>query len=156
LGLDFGSRKRRREIRDQLKAISVRQPWAWAIAWEGKTIENRTWRTNYRGPLAIHAASTFSRREYEVARAFMLRLGIEPPAAGALDTGRVVAVTTLVDVRPTNDSSLAPWETPGGYAFMLRDTKPIKPFVCRGMQGLWTIPTELVHLLDRTLSKFPS
>ncbi|HHY88739.1 MAG TPA: ASCH domain-containing protein, partial [Chloroflexi bacterium] len=38
-----------------MKALSVRQPWAWLIAQGYKTVENRTWATNYRGPLLIHA-----------------------------------------------------------------------------------------------------
>lgn len=38
-------------------ALSVRQPWADRIARGIKTIELRTWRTNYRGPLLICAAS---------------------------------------------------------------------------------------------------
>lgn len=38
------------------RALSVRQPWASLIAAGRKSIEIRTWRTDYRGPLAIHAA----------------------------------------------------------------------------------------------------
>jgi hypothetical protein len=38
-----------------MKALSVRQPWARAIVTGLKPIENRTWQTNYRGPLLIHA-----------------------------------------------------------------------------------------------------
>ena len=38
-----------------MKALSVRQPWAWAIVAGWKPIENRTWATDYRGPLLIHA-----------------------------------------------------------------------------------------------------
>ena len=40
-----------------MKALSVRQPWAWAIAAAGKDVENRTWRTDYRGLIAIHASA---------------------------------------------------------------------------------------------------
>lgn len=39
-----------------MKAISIQQPWAWAILHAGKDVENRTWRTTYRGPVAIHAS----------------------------------------------------------------------------------------------------
>lgn len=39
-------------------ALSVRQPWTWAILSVGKSIENRTWRTDYRGPLLLHAGAT--------------------------------------------------------------------------------------------------
>ena len=40
-----------------MKAITVRQPWAWAIMHAGKDVENRTRNIagSYRGPLVIHA-----------------------------------------------------------------------------------------------------
>ena len=38
-----------------VKALTVRQPWAWATIYGGKDVENRRWRTAYRGPLLIHA-----------------------------------------------------------------------------------------------------
>ena len=38
-----------------MKALTIRQPWASLIASGVKTIETRSWRTSYRGPLAIHA-----------------------------------------------------------------------------------------------------
>lgn len=41
-----------------MKALTVRQPWAWAIIHGGKDVENRSRNIvgSYRGPLAIHAA----------------------------------------------------------------------------------------------------
>lgn len=39
-----------------MKALSLWQPWATLIACGSKTIETRSWSTNYRGPIAIHAA----------------------------------------------------------------------------------------------------
>lgn len=41
-----------------IKVLSVKQPWAWAIIAGFKTCENRTWGTNYRGPLLIHAGKS--------------------------------------------------------------------------------------------------
>ena len=38
-----------------MKALTLHQPWATLIALGVKTIETRSWRTNYRGPIAIHA-----------------------------------------------------------------------------------------------------
>lgn len=46
-----------------MKALSVKQPWAWAIIHAGKDIEKRTWRTDYRGPLLIHAGKFHVDRE---------------------------------------------------------------------------------------------
>lgn len=41
-----------------IPALSIRQPWAWAILHAGKRIENREWRggCSYRGPVLIHAS----------------------------------------------------------------------------------------------------
>ncbi len=41
-----------------MKALTVRQPFASLIVDGYKTIENRTWKTDYKGPLAIHAAAS--------------------------------------------------------------------------------------------------
>jgi len=40
-----------------MKALTVRQPWAWAIVFAGKDIENRTWKSKYcyGSTIAIHA-----------------------------------------------------------------------------------------------------
>jgi hypothetical protein len=38
-----------------MKALTLHQPWATAVAEGIKTIETRSWSTSYRGPLAIHA-----------------------------------------------------------------------------------------------------
>ena len=42
-----------------MKAITIKQPWAWAIIFAGKDIENRTWHTHDRGPLLIHAGAAY-------------------------------------------------------------------------------------------------
>jgi ASCH domain len=40
-----------------MKALSIKQPWASLIANGIKNIENRTWKTNFRGRIYIHASS---------------------------------------------------------------------------------------------------
>ena len=44
-----------------MKALSIRQPWAWLIVTCQKDIENRTWTARYRGPLLIHAGRAWAR-----------------------------------------------------------------------------------------------
>lgn len=79
-------------------ALSVRQPWAWAIIHAGKDIENRTWRSNHpslpdRGPLAIHAAKGMTQDEYHDAAEFMAAIGVRcPPPADLLRGGIIGAV----------------------------------------------------------------
>ena len=43
--------------RSGMRVLTVRQPWAQAIASGRKRIEVRSWRTAWRGPLLIHAAA---------------------------------------------------------------------------------------------------
>ena len=45
-----------------MKAISLWNPWAALIRCGAKTIETRSWSTQYRGQLAIHAAKKRLRR----------------------------------------------------------------------------------------------
>lgn len=40
-----------------MKALSIKQPWASLIAHGIKDIENRTWKTNFRGKIFIHASA---------------------------------------------------------------------------------------------------
>jgi len=54
-----------------MKALTIRQPWAWAIFHAGKDIENRDWPTRLRGRIAIHAAKGMTRDEYESALFFI-------------------------------------------------------------------------------------
>lgn len=39
-----------------MKALSIKQPWVSLIALGIKDIENRTWKTNFRGRIYIHAS----------------------------------------------------------------------------------------------------
>ena len=43
-----------------MRCLTVHQPWAWALIFGPKRIENRSWTTTYRGPLWIHAGSSRS------------------------------------------------------------------------------------------------
>lgn len=81
-----------------LPALSIRQPWAWSIVTVGKDIENRCWRTKYRGDFLIHAAKGCTRAEYFDAAEFMLDavdekyrgVGIVMPKWKEIDRGGVL------------------------------------------------------------------
>lgn len=44
-----------------MRAITLMQPWASLIALGAKRYETRSWKTHYRGPLAIHSSRDFSK-----------------------------------------------------------------------------------------------
>jgi hypothetical protein len=71
-------------LESAVKALSVARPWSEAIAVLGKRIENRSWRTGYRGVVVIHASKTFDRS----AKAFCREVVGDVPARhlGAGDT----------------------------------------------------------------------
>lgn len=92
-------------------ALSVRQPWAWAIIHAGKDIENRSWQAvnhglRQRGRIAIHAAKGMTREEYEDAKATIERVGHKCPAPADLLRGGIIGSVEVVDV--VNDSD-SPW-----------------------------------------------
>src|SRR5262245_49391577 len=90
-------------------ALSVRQPWAHAIIYFRKDIENRSWQAvnhglRWRGRVAIHAARGMTRAEYEEARAFIDGQGWTCPDAHALHRGGIIGSVEVVDVVSRSDS----------------------------------------------------
>jgi len=96
-------------------AISLRQPWAWAVLAAGKDVENREWRSapEYRGVLLIHAAAEMTTAEYEDGAAFIRSCGREPPASKDLTRGALVGAVELVGAE-RNDAGpgASPWALP--------------------------------------------
>jgi len=94
-----------------MKAISLWQPWASAIAVKAKRIETRHWYTDYRGPLAIHAAKRCrkgeliefsSQRNWRgVLSPLMPGTDGQRPLWEVLPFGAIVAVVRLAACRPT-------------------------------------------------------
>lgn len=107
-------------------ALSVRQPWAWAIIHGGKDIENRDWRRpnpglSFRGEVAIHASQGMTRAEYEDARDFMARIGVECPWPAHLQRGGIVGVVRIVDMVKDHES---PWFM-GRIGLVLAGPRPV-------------------------------
>lgn len=121
-----------------MKALSIRQPWAWAIIHAGKPVENRTWGTRYRGPLYIHASKCYDRD----GRAWIQsRLGLRVPPD--LPRGGIVGMVELVDVVTAMDS---PWFFgPKGLVFARPQALPFMR--CGGKLGLFDAPEQGVLAL---------
>src|SRR3712207_3561005 len=52
---------------EPLKAITLHQPWATLMSVGAKMWETRSWATDYRGKIAIHASKTFSKGHKQLA-----------------------------------------------------------------------------------------
>ena len=119
-----------------MKAISVRQPWAWLILYAGKDIENRTWATNHRGPLLIHAGQQRpTRADMEWCAAFRGKLSIDPPPKEALEYGAIVGQVELVDC--VTQSKSCWWQGPVGW--QLAKPKRMRPRPIAGRLGLFEV-----------------
>lgn len=126
-------------------ALSIRQPWAWAIINAGKDIENRSWSTKVRGRVLIHASATLPYREYAdfynairdpenpLCDATMCSGGL--PAYEALQRGGVVGEAEIVDCV---DRSASPWFF-GPFGFLLRNARPLPFRPLKGRLGFFEV-----------------
>lgn len=133
-----------------MKAITLWQPWAQLCPKGEKLIETRSWNTNYRGRVAIHAAKSdhsgillhMPMREL----AFFQAAGVcgipEPPrgvVVGTVEIENCVPIERLYGSRydTPKERAFGDW-SPGRYGWILR--APVlfkKPIPARGGQGFW-------------------
>ena len=122
-----------------MKAISIRQPWAWLIINAGKDIENRSWPTRFRGRVMVHAAQGMTRQEYVDVEQFLATQHggrILLPPADELARGGILGSVEIVDC--VSESS-SPWFF-GPYGFVLRNPAPLPFAPLRGRLGFFEVP----------------
>ena len=146
-----------------MKAITLTQPWATLVAIGAKRIETRSWNTNYRGPLAIHAAAGKYVDDYLLMKiepfySALTRAGIESRLQ--IPLGGIIATCELVATHRVDNMDWVPgkrgweknghfWEATeqekafgdysiGRYMWFLANVKMLdNPFPVRGALGLW-------------------
>lgn len=122
-----------------MKALTVRQPWASLIVAGIKNVENRTWRTNYRGKLGIHAGSHVDRDALDQ---YGHLLNDDPPL------GALIGSVTLVDCVQDSRSR---WADPGMWHWVLEDAKKlVRPRWMPGKLGIWDTRRQPVQLTSPT------
>lgn len=145
-----------------MKGVTIHQPFATAIALGAKRIETRSWRTNYRGPIAIHAGKRRRIRELREMQGqphWQAALSRYFDFTEDLPFGAFVATAYLqlcIPVEKVDPSMLVeirhsptgrPWDerdlgnySPGRYCWILDNVLPLpEPIPHRGQQGLWTV-----------------
>lgn len=136
-----------------MKAISLWQPWASAIANGVKQFETRSWRTDYLGPIAIHAA----RKKDREARIIFEGLQNIPEFHAAfyvkgqdkfddLPFGAIVATARICMVGEVEWFKISDLEralgdyTTGRFAWKLEEIKRLEqPVPCIGHQGFFNV-----------------
>jgi len=127
-----------------VQALSIRMPWAYLIATGVKDVENRTWKTNYRGRVFIHAGKKFDRAALEHHHLIRLKRDgglIDMETAGAIVWLNLVwqysAIIGEVDIVDCVTKSSSPWfEGPNG--FVLADPVKYDEWIhCPGRLGFF-------------------
>jgi len=131
-----------------IRGLSIQQPWAAAIAYGAKRVENRTWAAPHWAigqVIAIHASKKPD-------------ISARPPAGESwperrMHLGAVVAVATITGCHLSPDFGgtcgatrplCSPWSVRDQYHWLLTDVRPLaEPVPCRGMLGLWRLPDDV-------------
>jgi hypothetical protein len=142
--------KSRKTKNPSIKALTIRQPWAELILRGRKPYELRSWRTNHRGPLVIHAAMRVDSEDTK-------RLGLNPEK---LITGSFVGVAVLSDVRryTSEDARLLRGKRAGGrwyphlFSWVLKKPRRISPIKAKGQLGLFNVPRPVERRINALYS----
>ncbi|WP_112312504.1 ASCH domain-containing protein [Pseudogemmobacter bohemicus] len=115
-------------------ALSVRQPWIWAMFNAGKDIENRSWPTKVRGLVCLHAAKGMTGRDIgEFEGFFGFDLAGVPADYSDLPRGGIVGVVEIVDCVSESRSK---WFF-GAWGFVLRNARPVALIPVKGELGFF-------------------
>ncbi len=129
-----------------MKAITIKQPFASLIAEGLKEYEFRTWKTNYRGKIYIHAGLGTDTKAIEKFKDYNL----ECPK------GEIIAVAELVDCIIIDEEVKKELQEKNslvysgvihdtsfqGYGFQLANIRKVKPISVKGKLGLWNYEPE--------------
>ena len=122
-----------------MKVLTIKEPWATLIIEGYKKYEIRSWKTNYRGKILIHAGLTLEKCMEERFKEYNLNYRY----------GNIIGEAELVDcilidekfnkeLRKINPIVYAKSGYVEKYAWKLKNIKKYdKPITCKGKLGLW-------------------
>ena len=124
-----------------VKVLTIKEPFATLIMQGIKTIETRSFKTNYRGELYIQASLAHQKRTFpEPLNSFINTL--------QMHYGKIICKVNLVDCiymdeefiakikKNKKEYSVGHYEV-GRYAWILKDVKIIKSIPVKGKLGIW-------------------
>lgn len=124
-----------------MKVLTIKQPYASLIAYGIKKYEFRTWKTNYRGKILIHAGKSIDKKAMEEFKCYNLDYPL----------GCIIALVNVTDVIKVDDefrdelkkenylvyNHIINDDSFVGYGFKLENVKKINPIYINGKLGLW-------------------
>lgn len=123
-----------------MKVLSLTEPYASLIKEKKKLVETRSWKTNYRGELYIHASLTKKKCSEEVLNLLENK---------ELKYGYIICKCKLVDciymtkdyvekMKQNHEEYICGIYEEGRYAWVLVDIEPLKePIKAKGKLSIW-------------------
>lgn len=158
-----------------MRALTIHQPYAYLIVTPqaelpdgayNKRVENRTWHTNVRGELAIHAGMSLKWLDHEdwpaVPDDLIKKLKFSDFPEFAF--GAIVGLAEIIDcysieqIRRGDLSDRMMWlqshrHVSGPYCFVLDNIRRLSvPVPCVGKQGFWTVDSDTSYTVLSTTS----
>lgn len=150
-----------------IRALSMRQPWAWATVHAGRDVDNRTTGTGWTGSVVLHAGSALSEHGVHDPRVLATwklcyGSGQEAVRPAQVPRGAFIGVATLKGAHRAERGCCKPWgdhlhdDLPGDprryvvYHWQLADVLALpEPVWAPGRPGLWTPDQGLAGRLSR-------
>lgn len=135
-------------ISDTIKALSLKQPFAWLIANGYLLVDDRSWGTQYRGPILIHASKGLYKEYYQYIKS---NTDIPIPDKDKLEYGGVVGIAKLVlcskpGALPVGISREQRSHFSGvhhsSFGFLFEDAMPLPLMPCAGKLGIFEIDVD--------------
>ena len=133
-----------------MRALSIIQPWTSLIATGIKDIENRTWRTNFRGEFLLHASARHLRDGWEALNEDQRKAAerlIQP--FGSVNDVRLLPVSAIIGKATLADcvqNHPSVWAEKGVWNWVLKDVvlfeRPI--LNVKGKLGFWEFDDSLL------------
>ena len=131
-----------------MKVLSVKEPFATLILNGIKKIETRSWKTNYRGELFIHASGKTFAKEFLI-NDFVINLIKDMD----MNYGNIICKCNLVDCVYMDDKFIKNIKKNqieyncgeykvGRYAWIIDDIKPIYLIPTKGKLNIWNYDGE--------------
>lgn len=129
-----------------MKVLSLTEPFATLIKNGVKTIETRSWKTNYRGKLYIHASSTKIPKDYRSNKDLMSLVDVNE-----LNYGNIICCCDLVDciemdnafideIKKNKNEYICGLYSKGRYAWILKNIETLDiPIKAKGHLGIWNL-----------------
>ena len=123
-------------------ALTIWQPWAWAIVAGHKDVENRDWRPRpslIGQTIAIHAGKRIDDEAISVVEELC---GEQPKIV----TGAIIGTARLLQVVASHPSV---WRSQSNFGFVLGEARPLStPLPCAGALNFWRVPESLASHLE--------